>query len=64
MNPTIDSLRCIGCGACVKVCPLKDVVIRMTGEGDDRKAVVLDADLCDRGRACERACPTKAFTFK
>jgi NAD-dependent dihydropyrimidine dehydrogenase PreA subunit len=63
MRPHIDGGRCTGCGACVRACPLRDIVIGLSEAGDGRKAVVLDASLCDLGKACARACPTKAFRF-
>jgi NAD-dependent dihydropyrimidine dehydrogenase PreA subunit len=59
MKPYIENDMCIGCGACVKVCPMKGKVIAMK----NGKACVLDAKSCDLGRACEMICPTKAFKF-
>jgi ferredoxin len=63
MKPFIETGRCIGCGACVKVCPMKGKVIAMKDIRGEMKACVLDAASCDLGRACERVCPTKAFKF-
>jgi NAD-dependent dihydropyrimidine dehydrogenase PreA subunit len=63
IKPFVNEEKCIGCGACVKVCPLKGKVIAMKAVKGKSKACVLDADSCDRGRACEMVCPTKAFTF-
>jgi len=63
MKPYIDSAKCIGCGFCVKVCPLKGKVITMKDISGKKKACVLDAASCDLGKACERVCPTKAFKF-
>jgi ferredoxin len=63
MKPFIETDKCIGCGACVKVCPMKGKVIAMKDINRSKKACVLDADSCDLGRACERVCPTKAFKF-
>jgi ferredoxin len=63
MKPFVEAEKCIGCGACVKVCPLKGKVIAMKDINGKKKACVLDAGSCDLGRACEMVCPTKAFKF-
>ena len=45
--------RCIGCGTCVKVCPMNNIVIR------DDKAVI--GDDCSSCLACFHWCPVKAI---
>ena len=58
--------RCIGCMACVKVCPT-GVIDVQTHQGDDKKRVV-DAWNADIGKCifcqlCVEACPTKAIVM-
>lgn len=57
---------CKGCKKCVKACPYG--VLRMTGEGKERK--VVKCDFCierlakGKAPACVIACPTGALKFK
>ncbi|MGD9949652.1 MAG: mercury methylation ferredoxin HgcB [Desulfobulbus sp.] len=48
--------RCIGCGACVQVCPHR--ILTLTGG----RLVVRERDLCMECGACARNCPTEAVT--
>ncbi len=43
---------CIGCGACVKICPSRAVT------GEKKKLHTIDTDLCIQCRACGTVCPT------
>ncbi|MCL1831442.1 MAG: radical SAM protein [Oscillospiraceae bacterium] len=45
---------CIGCGACMNICPNKAIVIHSTAEGD---VAVVDKARCTKCRRCERICP-------
>jgi len=59
MGKTIVSINrdaCIGCGACVQMCP-KQILSLDT----DNKCVVSDQAKCDRLAGCERVCPTDAI---
>jgi len=47
--------ECIGCGACVGVCPVGALVLE-----DDGKAFCLEASCIDCG-ACVGTCPTAAI---
>jgi NAD-dependent dihydropyrimidine dehydrogenase PreA subunit len=54
---TVDEELCIGCGACVAMCPKKILYIHeKTG-----KCKVTDENQCDRRRGCESACPVEAI---
>jgi ferredoxin len=62
MRPSVDELKCIGCGACFKVCPVKPKVMELREvEGKGKKSVIAHPEVCDFGGACVRACPTGAF---
>lgn len=49
---------CIGCGACVDVCP--HGVFRIEG----REAVIIGRDYCMECGACARNCPAFALTVR
>jgi ferredoxin len=50
----VDETRCMGCGACLQVCPSN--AIRLV---DDQARI--DAALCNDCRACVQACPSDAI---
>ena len=53
----IDEELCVGCGACVSLCPKKILYIdEKTG-----KCKVSDESECDRLRGCEKVCPVAAI---
>jgi len=54
--PYIDSNHCIGCGACLKVCPEGDVLGIFGGT-----AVVINGLRCVGHAHCEKACPVGAI---
>jgi thioredoxin reductase/ferredoxin len=55
--PHIDPALCIGCGACVAVCPEGDVLGMVGGQ-----AVIVNGARCVGIAACEPACPVGAIT--
>ena len=55
MIKSIDPDTCIGCGACVRICPLD--TLRM---GENDKAYIAYPDDCMTCFLCERACPSGA----
>ena len=72
-RPTwIDPDLCIGCGACVEVCPV-EVADTFNAGFTSRKAIylpvphaipnpyIIDVSACTRCGACEEACPTGAI---
>ncbi len=57
MPAVVNKEQCVGCQACVQVCPVN--AITMT---DENKAEV-DASTCVDCGACVSACPTGAITL-
>jgi len=53
---SISAESCIGCGACIEVCP--HGVIELSA----RKARVRDRGLCMECGACSRNCPASSIT--
>jgi NAD-dependent dihydropyrimidine dehydrogenase PreA subunit len=56
----IDEARCIGCGACIEVCP--HAVFGLAGSPPLRRAQVLDRHACMECGACAKNCPVAAIT--
>jgi NAD-dependent dihydropyrimidine dehydrogenase PreA subunit len=52
----LNADACTGCGQCVEVCP------RGVFSMQDRKARILDRDLCIECGACQRNCQFNAVT--
>jgi len=57
-HPHIDATQCIGCGACVEVCPEGDVLAVIAG-----KAAIVNAHKCIGHGLCAEACPVGAITI-
>ncbi len=57
LHPVINNVRCIGSGACAKVCP-EDALGIVKG-----KAVLVNAAACIGHGACRLACPVDAITL-
>jgi len=51
----IDSGKCIGCGACINVCPHAVISI------NENIAFLANKDRCIECGACSKNCPTKAI---
>lgn len=51
----IDKAKCIGCGACVSICPVEAISF-----GADGKAQI-DQTKCLKCGACEGTCPVEAI---
>jgi thioredoxin reductase/Pyruvate/2-oxoacid:ferredoxin oxidoreductase delta subunit len=58
LHPLIDPARCIGCGACVRACPERDV-LGLVG----RSATLIEPWACVGHGVCRDACPTGAITL-
>src|SRR3989475_12195995 len=54
--PHIDAPACIGCGACVEVCPEGDVLAVIAG-----KAAIVNGHKCIGHGLCAEACPVGAI---
>ena len=61
LHPVIDTLRCIGCGSCVKACPEQPEhhVLGLIGN----KAQLISPSDCIGHGACRSACPVDAITL-
>ncbi len=57
-HPHIDVSHCIGCGACVDVCPEGDVLGVIAG-----KAAIVNGQKCIGHGLCAEACPVGAITI-
>lgn len=55
MPVTVNKEECIGCGACISVCPTGALVM-----DDDGKVICVEADCIDCG-VCVSSCPTEAI---
>lgn len=53
----LDEDRCVGCGACIEVCPHGVLAL------DGRKARVVDLNGCMECGACARNCPVQALSL-
>ena len=52
--PWVDNNKCIGCGICVKECPIQAISL------ENRKAVI-NMKKCIRCKKCHEICPQKAI---
>jgi len=57
-HPQIDATHCIGCGACVEVCPEGDVLAVIAG-----KAAIINGHKCIGHGLCAEVCPVGAITI-
>ncbi len=58
LHPIIDPAKCLGCGACVRVCPEGNVLGLIDG-----KAQLIEPSECIGHGACRTACPQGAITL-
>jgi len=57
---------CVGCSACIDVCPVEAMTLVSANDADraDKKVAKLDEDLCLGCGLCVRACNIKAILLK
>lgn len=58
LHPKINPLKCLGCGACTRVCPEGDILGMING-----KAELIEPSHCIGHGACKTACPCDAITL-
>ena len=58
LHPSINPIRCLGCGACARACPEGDVLGLVDG-----RAELLNPTSCIGHGACQTACPFDAITL-
>jgi thioredoxin reductase (NADPH) len=58
LHPKIDPVKCLGCGACTRVCPEGDILGMING-----KAELIEPSHCIGHGACKTACPRDAITL-
>jgi thioredoxin reductase (NADPH) len=61
LHPVIDTLRCIGCGSCVKACP-EQPEHHVLGLIANKAQLISPSDCIGHG-ACRSACPVDAITL-
>ncbi len=54
----VDKNQCLGCGACVNMCPVGAISL-----GADGKAEI-NPEICIKCKTCEGVCPVSAITIK
>ena len=62
--PKVNEHECIGCGKCIKVCPIEAISYDMDEHGNQIKKAVINEDICLGCGVCARACSTKAITLE
>jgi thioredoxin reductase (NADPH) len=58
LHPKIDPVKCLGCGACTRVCPEGDILGMING-----RAELIEPSHCIGHGACKSVCPRGAITL-
>lgn len=61
MPTEVDENKCIGCQACVSVCPATPNVYEMAEKNGKKVSTVKNRDACIECGACITACPVQAI---
>lgn len=59
-KPVVNSDKCVGCGICVKSCPVEDKAVKLSED----KIAQYDYSKCIKCYCCQEMCPEKAITVK
>jgi Pyruvate/2-oxoacid:ferredoxin oxidoreductase delta subunit len=59
--PKVNADKCIGCGKCIKVCPIEAISYAKDEHGNQLKLATINEDICLGCGVCARACPTKCI---
>jgi MinD superfamily P-loop ATPase len=62
-KPVINKNRCIKCGICVNVCPVKPKAVDWVNN-DKKQTPAHNYHLCIRCYCCQELCPAKAIDLK
>lgn len=61
----IDSEKCVGCGACVNMCPEEAIaLVRDLGPVIKTKELLVDQETCVQCQVCEENCPMEAIKLE
>jgi ferredoxin len=53
LRPYVVEDKCIGCGKCFDVCPMKPKVMKLKEiKGKGIKSIIIHPEVCDFGAAC------------
>ena len=59
LGPKVNPDKCIGCGICVKVCPMDNITLQPSAVSN--QSVAITGDRCTVCLACVHACSQQAF---
>ena len=54
----VDKTKCIGCGACISICPVEAISF------DDDGRAKINPDICIKCGACQATCPVMAIVIE
>ncbi len=63
MYVTINEEKCIGCNACIRVCPVHDANIAKLAQDGRHSIITIDKDKCISCGACVKGCAHEARTY-
>ncbi len=61
-RPVFDKEKCIGCSACVRICPAKALVLGDGGKG--KHQILIDDSACITCYCCHEICPVGAVSIR
>jgi ferredoxin len=62
--PEIDPGKCVGCGKCMKVCPVEALSYANAETGEGLPKVVVQEEDCIGCGICSRVCPANGISFR